>query len=303
MKDFNEFSALKKFFFDISHYKKPFHFGFYEVVIDFTLSRYFDAGDQLDDLVKFAIDQANAGHQVFFGPAGREDDLGSSRSTIANVGSCISLWVDIDSPDKELSADQRLTEAKILLDNFIQQLGEYGINPSYIIESGHGYHVYFLLKKFCGQPDSDWQNAQKALVKLAKGDPQVRQPASLLRVPGTFNYKDPDNPKPVRIVERSGIKYDLGDFGLLVADMAKKYNESKNAVSTAIGDGKLGFTPPCIASLLDASNKPPLGHRHQVRQVISIYAFHEGWSVEDTIQKVLHTTDEPKKAERDVEGI
>jgi hypothetical protein len=303
MSNFNDLSDLKKFFFDISHYKASVYGGLFEVVIDFTTSRYFDSGNQLDELVQFSIDQANAGHQVFFGPAARNEDLGSTRSTIANVGSCISLWVDIDSPDKELPADQRLAEAKKLLDGFNEQLGKYGIQPSYIVESGNGYHVYFLLKRFCQVPDGDWQNSQNAIVKLAKGDPQVRQPASLLRVPGTYNYKDPDNPKPVKIIERTGNKYDIGDFGLLVMDMVKKYQDRQKTVPTNIGEGKLGFTPPCIASLLDESNKPPLGHRHQVRQVLSTYAFHEGWEVEDTIQKVMHTTDDPKKAQRDVEGI
>ena len=65
----------------------------------------------------------------------------------------------------------------------------------------------------------------------------------------------------------------------------------------------MGFTPPCIASLLDPQNKPPLGHRHLVRQIISTHAFKEGRTIEDTIGKVMHTTDDPKKAESDVRGV
>lgn len=304
MSDYSIIDDFKNFFYDLSHYSSSCTTGgFFEVSIDFTQSRYFDDHEQLDDLVRFAIGQAKAGCQVFFGPAARKKDLGSSRSSVANVLCTKSLWVDIDSPDKELPADQRLAEAKKLLDDFKQQLGKYGIQPSYIVVSGNGYHVYFLLKKFSLHPNSDWQNAQNALVRLAKGDPQVRQPGSLLRVPGSFNYKDPSNPKPVNIIEKSDTKYDIGDFSLLVMDMAKKYQERQKVVPTSIGEGKLGFAPPCVAGLLDPSNKPPLGHRHQVRQVLGIYAFHEGWDLKDTIQKVMHTTDDPKKAERDIEGI
>ena len=46
-----------------------------------------------------------------------------------------------------------------------------------------------------------------------------------------------------------------------------------------------------------------MGHRHKVRQVISTFAFCEGWSLDDAIKKVMHTTDYPKDAQRDVEGV
>jgi hypothetical protein len=299
----NDFSDVKQFFFDISHQCSSIYGGLIEVVLDFTMSQYFDAGEQLDDLVQFAIDKANAGQQVFFGPATRKDDLGANRSSVSNAFSSLVLWVDIDPPDKDLPSDQQMAASRALLDDFVQRLNGYGIQPSYIVESGHGFHVYFLLKKFHRHPDSAWQNAQNALVKIAKGDTMVRQPASLLRVPGTFNYKDPENPKPVRIMDRTGIRYDIGDFGLLIADMVKASGASKTATPVGDGKGKLGFIPPCIANLLDPSNKPPLGHRHQIRQILSTYGFNEGWPLEDAIQKVIHTTDDPKKAERDVEGI
>jgi len=303
MCNLNQLDDIKRFFVDISHVNQSVYGGLFEIVIDFTSSKYFDPGTQLDDLVQYAIDQAKAGHQVFFGPANRNEDLGSNRSGVSNVFGFLSVWVDIDSPEKELPAEEQLAEAQKLLAAFKQKLNGYGITPSYIVESGHGYHVYFALKRFLQQPDASWQNVQNAIVKLAKGDPMVRQPASLLRVPGTFNCKDPQAAKPVKIIERSESRYEIGDFNLLLVDMVKEYEQKKNMVPSKIGKGKHGFTPPCITSLLDPSNKPPLGHRHQVRQIISTFAFHEGWPLEETKQKVLHTTDDPKKAERDIEGV
>jgi hypothetical protein len=136
---------------------------------------------------------------------------------------------------------------------------------------------------------------------MAKGDLQAKDPVRLMRVPGTYNCKDPDNPKQVKILHASDKKYSEEDFGQLVIDYSPKVSSKK--VTTPSGVTKLGFIPPCIGSLLDPQNKPPLGHRHQARQVISTYAFHEGWTFEDTIQKVLHTTDDPKKAENDVRGV
>jgi hypothetical protein len=301
MSDYDKIN--KEFILDVSHLKSTISGGLIEIVIDLTRSRYFNAGEQLDELIQFTTTQAQEGRQLFFGPAARKDDLGTSRSTIANVSTFLCLWVDIDSPDKALPADQKKAEAKKLLDEFTQQLATYGLKPSYIVESGNGYHVYFLLDKFCLHPDTDWQNAQNALVRLAKADPLVRQPASLLRVPGTFNLKDPANPKAVKIIESLRLRYSLNDFRQLTVDLAKKYQENTKTPPTAIGHGKLGFKTPCIVSLLDPSEKPPMGARHTVRLVLATYFFHEGLSIEDAIKGVMHTTDDPKKAESDVRNI
>jgi hypothetical protein len=158
------------------------------------------------------------------------------------------------------------------------------------------------LKKVYGCPSQKWQKVQNALVNLAKGDSQVRQPASLLRVPGTFNYKDPDNPKHVKIIKHTESAYFLRQFIPLVKDHGTRITD-KNRAPVTTGAKKLGFTPPCITSLLEPTNKPPKGNRHLVRQVIATYAFHEGWPLQDAVQKAMHTTDDPKKAERDVEGV
>jgi hypothetical protein len=142
---------------------------------------------------------------------------------------------------------------------------------------------------------------QFALVNLAKGDLQARNAGRLLRVPGTYNYKDRANPKLVGIIYDSGKMFAKDDFKQLVLDHGPK--KSVQNVTGQATSKQLGFIPRCIESLLDPNNKPPMGHRHQVRQVISTYAFHERWPLEDTIQKVMHTTDDPKKAENDVSGV
>lgn len=300
----NTLENSKEFFADLFMDRSgTLHGGFIEIVVDFNWSKYFDAGEEFDELVNFADEQANAGHQVFFGPAPRTKDRGSARSGLDNVSGCKCLWVDIDSPDKELPAHQRLAEAKKLFEESKHKLDTYGLKPSYVVESGNGYHVYFVLKVFHTHPYPDWQAVQNALVSLAKGDPAVKQPAALLRFPDTFNLKDPANPKPVKIIESTRAKYELSSFKPLVVDVAKKYEERKKTVPTCIGHGKLDFTPPCIDSLLDQYRKPPMGIRHTDRQVLTIYAFHQGWPVEEAIQKMMHTTDDPQKTEQKIRNF
>jgi len=300
MSNFRDKDQIEKFFADITTYKN-FAGEMIEVVINLTSSNYFESTTQIRQLMNFAFQNADAGHEVFFGPAIRKKDLGTKRSDSENVLFVKTCWVDIDSPDKNLSADQKMSAAKKLLDEFVEALKEYNLEPSYVVESGHGYHVYFVLNKFFEPNVLEWQKTQFALVKLAKGDIQAKNVDRLLRVPGTFNYKDKNDPKSVQIINDSGKIFAEDDFRQLVLDHGPK--KSVQNVTEQATSRQLGFTPPCISSLLDQQNKPPLGNRHLVRQVISTYAFHEGWAVEDTIQKVMHTTDEPKKAESDVRGV
>jgi hypothetical protein len=300
MHNFREIDINENFFKDITTYKSMTD-DKVELVIDLTASQYFDSSSQLFEIIQFSHKKADEGHDVFFGPAIRNKDLGAKRSDHNNVCATKSLWIDIDSPDKDLSPDQRLIEAEKLLNEFLIALNGYGLEPSYIVESGHGYHVYFVLKKFFIHPSDIWQDMQNAIVSLAKGDVQAKDPGRLLRVPGTYNYKDRANPKMVRIIHASGKGYIEDDFRQLIIDHGPK--KSFQNVAKASGSKPLGFIPPCIASLLNPQNKPPLGHRHQVRQILATYAFHEGWAVEKTIQSVMHTTDDPKKAERDIKGV
>jgi hypothetical protein len=129
---------VKQFFYNLSHITPSFYGGYAEVVIDYTWSRYFDAGNQLDELVQFAIDKAKAGHQVFFGPAFRSEDLGKTRSSTDNVVSFLSLWVDIDSPDKDLPADLRLQRPKSCWTRLLQILTAMTFNQLTLLNPAMG---------------------------------------------------------------------------------------------------------------------------------------------------------------------
>ena len=137
MSNFRHLEKIEKFIADITTYKE-FAGGMIEAVIDLTSSKYFESTKDIKELVNFAFQNADAGHEVFFGPAIREKDLGNQRSDFKNVLLVKSCWVDIDSLDKDLPADQKLSAAKRLLDEFVENLKGYELERSYIIESGHG---------------------------------------------------------------------------------------------------------------------------------------------------------------------
>ena len=71
------------------------------------------------------------------------------------------------------------------------------IAPSVIVDSGHGYHVYWRLDTII--PFAQAKAIMVGIAKAIKGD-HVYDAARILRIPGTVNYKDPQAPVPVRTV-------------------------------------------------------------------------------------------------------
>ncbi len=272
--------------------------GCIEVVIDYTSSVYFD-NLELPDLYEFVQEKSAGGHEVHFGPALRKDNLGSRRSARDNIHLAKSFWVDIDSPDKTLGPDEKLHAAKSLTEAFIEKLQGSNIMPSYIICSGHGFHLYFVLQNPI-VPDEKWSKVQNKLIQFGQADRQAKDSVRLMRVPGTFNYKDKENPKPVHIVGSSGRFYALADFDPLFREDEVQEKEKPNALQL---NAPGGIIPPCIQHLLDPNTRVQKGHRHLARLVLSTFAYHEGWPVEDAVEKVKHFTEDPKKSEDDVRGV
>ena len=73
-----------------------------------------------------------------------------------------------------------------------------GPRPTSVIESGRGYHVYFDADK--SVTTKNYTKIVEQMVKFYLGDPKAKDIARLLRVPGFLHWKDPGNPKPVRLL-------------------------------------------------------------------------------------------------------
>jgi hypothetical protein len=127
---------------------------------------------------------------VYFGPAMRK-----SRGTEkTDVDGTRVLWVDADDPQKPLAT----------------------LPPSAIVQSGHGYHLYWFLN----DPLTDTSTIEQLNQLLAKdvptADPACWNCNRILRVPGTTNNKEPE--KPVKVVLQKlspEITYDILDIRVL----------------------------------------------------------------------------------------
>lgn len=83
------------------------------------------------------------------------------------------------------------------------------LKPSAIVESGRGYHVYWLFEA----PEKDkelWRRVQKTIIKVCKSDPKICNPDRLMRLPYSWHTKT-DEKKLVQLVEYTTVRYTLAE--------------------------------------------------------------------------------------------
>lgn len=118
----------------------------------------------------------------------------------SNVLGLYAMFLDIDCQKKGISEHEALK----VLDN------ELKIEPSAIIKSGHGLHVYFFLKHInlfnkteeMERLKAVYTKTNKNIAKIFEkigGDSKATAPSNYLRLPNTFNCKE--TPEFIEIIE------------------------------------------------------------------------------------------------------
>ncbi len=108
----------------------------------------------------------------------------------------------MDSNKDDGSGYPTQTDATIAVMDFIKATG---LPHPVVVSSGNGLHLYWPLDKEIS-PEV-WLPIAKRLKEVCteqglRADPScTSDSARILRIPGTFNYRDPQNPKPVEILK------------------------------------------------------------------------------------------------------
>lgn len=146
---------------------------------------------------KFVADSCD----VYFSCATFKDH--SSREA-DNAEAAFAHWLDLDCDEEKAAASKGYatkSDAKAALDEFCRATGL--PVPNIIVDSGNGLHVYWLSHEAI--PTETWK-AQAAKLKalthhygLLADDSRTADMASVLRVPGTFNFKNLAAPKIVKL--------------------------------------------------------------------------------------------------------
>lgn len=165
-------------------------------------SRFFTGIQQAAD---YATATKTPGTDVYFGVGTLATKPRYGRGKLDHIGGIGAVHIDIDVAH----ADKRVHKKGNLpptLDAAIEFATGVQITPSIIVSSGYGIHAYWLLKEFwtfnnaddratAGKLIETWQRMFKWRASHNSWDVDATQDLTrVLRVPGTLNYKLPDQP-------------------------------------------------------------------------------------------------------------
>lgn len=150
-----------------------------------------------------AITKQQAGTDMYFGVSTLAQRPKRGRGKLADMAGIGAIHLDVDIAHAAAHKKQNLPPT---VDAAIEFVSSAGVAPSIIINSGYGLHVYWLLQKFwifgddeqrtrAGQLIETWQRMFKWRAGHHGWDIDATQDLTrVLRVPGTLNYKLPEQP-------------------------------------------------------------------------------------------------------------
>ena len=141
-----------------------------------SIHRAFFSRDAIPDVLDWCRQRLGGDDGLYVAVATRQSDASGA---LANCLHLPALFADLDFKDN--------SEGKVRT-----RLEGFSLQPSIVVQSGHGLHVYWLLKEPIDLVE-DAAEAGQLLRRLAahlQGDPASAEPARVLRIPGTYNRKD-----------------------------------------------------------------------------------------------------------------
>jgi hypothetical protein len=173
-----------------------------------------------DDAVRRALTLSSAGYDTFF--ACSEFAAPISRKA-SNASGAYGFWADLDCGEEKYSAGKGYQTADDALKATIKFCNLVEIpEPTHDVSSGGGLHTYWIVDALVTR--EIWQTYARKLKRLTKthgllaDDTRTADIASVLRVPGTLNFKY-DPPRRV-VMLRSTDKLIARDAMLAAIDLA-----------------------------------------------------------------------------------
>jgi hypothetical protein len=174
-----------------------------------------------------------------------------ARATLEDIAAVNCLFAEFDAKDFDDGKPAVLAHVDALLPA-----------PSVVIDSGGGYHCYWLLRApFALDTDQDRERArsvQRDWVAYVGGDPGAKDLASVLRVPGTCNLKYDHQPLVTLIRADLSCLYDIEALEALLSTQPVTPLPGNNG-----GNGKSPWAEAALADELATLARSHEGQRNE----------------------------------------
>ena len=114
------------------------------------------------------------------------------------------IFLDLDCGNNKHGKDKDYTSQKAAIVGVAAHCSAVGLRRPTLLYSGYGVQCFFVFGH--PLPREDWLRIAtkfhrlRELCGLKADKSRTLDTASVMRVPGTWNRKDPDNPRPVRVL-------------------------------------------------------------------------------------------------------
>lgn len=156
----------------------------------------------------------NQGCELYFGIATRDGQAGRKQ----NIVDFTAVYCDIDFKNTPIEKAN-------------ESLKYFPIQPSIVVHSGGGYHVYWLFNEpLAKDAIEDIENILKRLAQYFEADMGSTDAAHVLRIPGTLNHKPdyaPRTPEVKVIKFEPQLTYELSDFAQYLPELKDSDSSGK----------------------------------------------------------------------------
>lgn len=216
--------------------------------------------DDIDDLVSFSTKKQRIYNNTYFTLS--SVDINAENGQAENLAYRYCIALDFDKKD---------FEEGFKFDNLLDRLNNYKLWYHAAIDSGNGYHVYIFIEK-----TNDLKKVEDVTISLAKllnADLNATKTTQILRLPYTWNVKDPNKKKEVNIIhmfKRETIqRYNIDK---LYNRFCSSFRSDNNNTITIMGN-----YPPCVEKALNAGSK--VGNRNNDLFNIIIALKYKGYNI------------------------
>jgi len=165
----------------------------------------FSTPNQINQLASRINELNRQGLNIYFSVNPRPRNKNKKQKFIKDI---VCLWLDVDAKNFDGGKEEAF-----------RRLQAFPLQPNIMVDSGNGYHSYWILEEpiinRTEEQSLEIKQILNGLINTIGADRRRKNFDSVMRLPGTLNVKDPENPLECTVKELYLTRYySLSDFRL-----------------------------------------------------------------------------------------